>query len=80
MASSLGGAFGVAISATVYGAIAAVSSVEVAATGGIIANVIFGILSIISIIALVPKDTGKTTNEKATKIDYRNNTEPEPSH
>lgn len=37
-------------------------------------------VSIISIIALVPKDTGKTTNEKAIKIDYRNNTEPEPSH
>ena len=46
MASSLGGAFGVAISATVYGAIATVSSVEVAATAGIIVNVIFGILSI----------------------------------
>ena len=46
MASSLGGAFGVAISATVYGAIAAVGSVEVAATAGIIVNVIFGILSI----------------------------------
>ena len=59
MASSLGGAFGVAISAAVYGAISAASSIEVAATGGIIVNVIFGILSIISIVAMVPSDAGK---------------------
>ena len=52
MASSLGSAFGVAISATVYGSIAAVSSLEVAATSGIIVNVIFGILSILSIMVL----------------------------
>ena len=42
MASSLGGAFGVAISATVYGAIAANGNLETAATIGIIVNVIFG--------------------------------------
>ena len=47
MASSLGGAFGVAISATVYGAIAANGNLETAATVGIIVNVLFGILSII---------------------------------
>ena len=46
MASSLGGAFGVAISATVYGAIAAIGNLESAASVGIIVNVIFGILSI----------------------------------
>ncbi|MFC2946872.1 MFS transporter [Virgibacillus sediminis] len=55
MASSLGNAFGIAISGTVYGAVAAFSSVEVAATAGIITNVIFAIVSLISIIALVPK-------------------------
>lgn len=38
MASSLGNAFGVAISATVYSAITLVSSVEVAASSGIIVN------------------------------------------
>ena len=47
MASSLGSAFGVAISATVYGAIAANGNLETAASVGIIVNVIFGILSII---------------------------------
>ncbi len=59
MASSLGGAFGVAISAAVYGAIAANGSIEVAATAGVIVNVVFGILSIISIVAMVPHDAGK---------------------
>lgn len=59
MASSLGSAFGVAISATVYASIAASGNLESAATVGIIVNVIFGILSILSIIFLVPKDAGK---------------------
>ena len=70
MASSLGGAFGVAISATVYGAIAANGNLETAATVGIIVNVIFGILSIISIVILVPNNAGKTSNalEKSPKI------------
>jgi DHA2 family multidrug resistance protein-like MFS transporter len=61
MASSLGSAFGVAISATVYGAIAANGNLETAASGGIIVNVIFGVLSILSIVFLVPRDAGKTS-------------------
>ena len=61
MASSLGSAFGVAISATAYGAIAANGNLEAAASVGIIVNVIFGILSILSIIILVPRDAGKTS-------------------
>lgn len=59
MASSLGGSFGVAISAAVYGAISAAGNVNAAATGGIMINVAFGILSLISIIVLVPGDAGK---------------------
>ena len=55
MASSLGGAFGVAISAAAYGAIAANGNLESAASVGIIVNVIFGILSILSIIFMVPR-------------------------
>ncbi|GAA0287600.1 DHA2 family multidrug resistance protein-like MFS transporter [Gracilibacillus halotolerans] len=60
MASSLGNAFGIAISATVYSAVAAFSTVNMAATAGIITNVIFAILSLISIIALVPRDAGES--------------------
>ncbi|MCM3568547.1 MFS transporter [Neobacillus mesonae] len=63
MASSLGGAFGVAISAAVYGAIAVVGSKEMAATSGIIVNVIFGVLALISIMAMVPKNAGKEHQE-----------------
>lgn len=59
MASSLGGAFGVAISAAVYGSAAASGNLEFAATLGILVNVAFGILSIISIITLVPDSAGK---------------------
>ncbi|MFC4410322.1 MFS transporter [Chungangia koreensis] len=62
MASSLGSAFGVAISAAVYAAISANGSLESAATSGIIVNVIFGILSVLSVIFLVPKDAGKNTD------------------
>lgn len=82
MASSLGGAFGVAISATVYSSIAAAGSLEMAATTGIIVNVIFGILSILSIIFMVPKDAGKTATEKAPKPTQNPNPgrQPEPSH
>lgn len=79
MASSLGSAFGVAISASVYGAIAATSSVELAATGGIIVNVIFGILSIISIIFMVPGDAGKTSNEPSPRS-RKSTGQPHPSH
>ena len=59
MASSLGCAFGVAISATVYAAIAANGNLETAAIVGIIVNVIFGILSVLSIIFMVPNNAGK---------------------
>ncbi|WP_304442101.1 MFS transporter [Psychrobacillus sp. OK032] len=60
MASSLGSAFGVAISATVYAMIAAKSGVDAAATGGIIANVIFGVIALLSIIFMVPNNAGKS--------------------
>lgn len=59
MASSLGSAFGVAISMTAYGAVAANGNLEFAATVGIIINVIFGVLSILSVIFLVPKNAGQ---------------------
>src|SRR4051794_6871852 len=81
MASSLGGAFGVAISATVYSSIAAAGSLEMAATAGIIVNVIFGILSILSIIFMVPRDAGKTSTEKSSKqIRKPNPNQPNPIH
>lgn len=68
MASSLGNAFGIAISATVYSTVAAFSTVDMAATAGIITNVIFAVLSLFSIIALVPNDVGRATKRVARKI------------
>jgi len=60
MASSLGSAFGVAISATVYAMIATSSGVHAAATAGIITNVIFGVIALLSIIFMVPNNAGKS--------------------
>lgn len=63
MASSLGGAFGVAISATAYGMIADAGNVAFGATVGIIVNVIFGVLSVLSVVFLVPRDDKRVTIE-----------------
>jgi DHA2 family multidrug resistance protein-like MFS transporter len=81
MASSLGSAFGVAISAAVYGAISAAGSLAMAATAGIIVNVIFGVLSILSIIMMVHGDAGKAEAKKPAKqIQIPTSGQPEPSH
>lgn len=62
MASSLGGSFGVALSTAVYSAIQSIGSLEAAAAAGIITNVIFAVLSLLSIIAFIP---GRKGGEKA---------------
>lgn len=67
MASSLGSAIGVAISATVYSSVAAAGSIEMAASVGIIVNVVFGILSLISIMIMVPHDAGKPAEASARR-------------
>ncbi|MBU8879937.1 MFS transporter [Bacillus sp. FJAT-29790] len=68
MASSLGGSMGVAISGTVYGSIVAVGSVETAASAGIITNVVFAVLALLSIMFTIPKSStnklGETSSEK----------------
>jgi MFS transporter, DHA2 family, multidrug resistance protein len=71
MASSLGGAFGVAISATVYSTVAATGSVETAASVGIIINVLFGILSILSIVIMVPKNAGNASEASLAKATHK---------
>lgn len=67
MASSLGSAFGVAISATVYSSVAAAGQVATAASAGIVVNVIFGILSILSIMIMVPGSAGKPSGDSPAK-------------
>lgn len=56
MASSLGGSFGVAISATVYGVIASTGNVDLAAMVGLLTNVGFCVVSLLSVIVTTPKD------------------------
>lgn len=58
MASSLGGAFGVAISGSVYTALLS-SGGAIAATAGLLVNVAFCLLSLIAIVLMVPKDAAK---------------------
>ncbi|MBF0713631.1 MFS transporter [Gemella sp. GH3] len=55
MASSLGGAIGVAISAAVYSALSAGGNFNDGATYGLIINILFCIFSIISIVVIIPK-------------------------
>ncbi|MBN3525057.1 MFS transporter [Paenibacillus apiarius] len=59
MASSLGGSFGVAISASVYGVIAAAGSIELAAMVGLLTNVAFCVVSLLSVIITAPKGSKK---------------------
>ncbi|MFC3040580.1 MFS transporter [Virgibacillus xinjiangensis] len=66
MASSLGNAFGIAISATVYSTVAAASNVHISATVGIITNVAFAAVSLLSVLILIPSDSKK--RKKSGKV------------
>ncbi len=63
MASSLGGAFGIAISATVYSALISaepsLNELHFAGMAGLLVNVGFCVLSYLSIVFLVPKNAGR---------------------
>ena len=67
MASSLGGAFGVAISATAYGAVAVNGDYHTAGLVGLVVNIIFGVLSVLSVMFLVPNNAGKTNESTTSK-------------
>ena len=56
MSSTLGGSFGLAISIAIYSAVeAGTGNIATAASLGLIANVIFGVLALFSVVALIPK-------------------------
>lgn len=63
MASSLGGAFGVSISAAVYAALSS-NGVAYAASVALIMNVVFCMLAVLSILIMVPKNAGKQLQKK----------------
>jgi MFS transporter, DHA2 family, multidrug resistance protein len=56
MASSLGSAFGVAISAALFTALRAGGSVETAAMLALLLNVVIAVLSIIAVMMTIPSD------------------------
>lgn len=57
MASSLGGSFGVAISATIYGVITASGHIDLAAMVGLLTNVAFCLVACIAVMVTTPKTT-----------------------
>lgn len=61
MASSLGSSFGVAISTAIYGVFIHTGNIEQAASAGILTNMLFALLSLVTVIVFIPS----TVSEKA---------------
>ncbi|MGM0125509.1 MFS transporter, DHA2 family, multidrug resistance protein [Enterococcus sp. AZ194] len=59
MASSLGGALGVALSAAVYNGFSTAGSYTLGANLGLLTNIIFCLLAILSIVFIIPKEKNK---------------------
>ena len=57
MASSLGGAIGVAISSSVYSVLSANSSFEIAGMTGLLVNVLFVAIAVISVVITAPRES-----------------------
>lgn len=55
MASSLGGALGVAISSSIYSGLSNSTSFSTGATNGLLVNILFCLLAIVSIVLIIPK-------------------------
>lgn len=70
MSSSLGNSFGLAIATAVYGGFMNFTSVESAASAGIITNVIFSALALVSVMILIPHVSSKS-GQKSRKSKMR---------
>ena len=55
MSSTLGGSFGFAISVAVYSAVDGIASLEVAASAGLITNIVFAVLALVVVLVTIPK-------------------------
>lgn len=64
MTSTLGGSFGLAITLSVYGAVGNVGSIALAANAGILANIIFAVISLVSVIILIPNKASVQKSEQ----------------
>ncbi|WP_338469727.1 MFS transporter [Niallia sp. XMNu-256] len=69
MASSLGYSFGIAISTAVYGVIVAVGSIHVAASIGILINLVFAIPALIFIAKTIQPEEGMEKLVQAIQVD-----------
>ena len=56
MSSTLGGSFGLAISVAIYSEVGKAGNMEVAASVGLLTNVIFAGLALLAIVATIPKE------------------------
>ncbi|MDT4010597.1 MFS transporter [Staphylococcus simulans] len=60
MASSLGNAFGIAISGTIYAVVSESVNLQVGAMAGIGFNILLGLIAFVTVLFLVPKSKGET--------------------
>jgi DHA2 family multidrug resistance protein-like MFS transporter len=68
MSSTLGGSFGLAISVAIYSAVEGAGNIATAASLGLITNVIFAVLALLSVVALIPKQrVANVVSEKKEK-------------
>ena len=66
MTSTLGGSFGLAITLSVYGAVGNVGSVALAANAGLLTNIIFALIALVSVIILIPKEASVKKSQLVT--------------
>ena len=72
ISSTLGGSFGFAISVAVYSVVDGIASLEVAASAGLITNIIFAALALVAVIVTVPKgQVNKSTTSTDTKYERK---------
>lgn len=72
MASSLGSSFGVAISTAMYGLFIHTGNIEQAASAGILTNVVFALLSLVTVMVFIPKQVPKKVIEKTIATNFVN--------
>ena len=66
MTSTLGGSFGLAITLSVYGAVGNVGNVALAANAGLLTNIIFALIALVSVSILIPKGASVKKSQPVT--------------
>ncbi|MBB6444137.1 MFS transporter [Bacillus benzoevorans] len=66
MSSTLGGSFGFAISVAVYSVVDGIGSLEIAASAGLVTNIIFAALALMAVVVTIP--SGPVNKSNVTKF------------